>query len=250
MDSVISIKDLCFSYNTTPVLDRVNLTVYKGELLGLIGPNGAGKTTLLRTILGLLTAQSGEIKVAQQTKQPRHLLLGYVPQRHEFDWNYPLNVENVVMTGITPHLGWFRRPKQKHWEAVYQALEKVALLNLRERPIAELSGGQKQRALIARALVSNPKILLLDEPFTGLDHPNQDALSALFTSLTTQGTTIIMSTHDLLQAVDICSRLAMLNRKILATGSPQEIAQKQIWMDTYQVKENSALLRSIGLVKK
>lgn len=245
--AVLEIRNVCVNLGEVEVVSGVTFDVEKGELLGLIGPNGAGKTTLMRTVLGLLTPAQGTIEVVGAGKKP-WLHIGYVPQRHEFDWSYPISVESVVMTGLTPHLGWFHRPKAEHWEMVYKALKDVAMFDLRDRTIDELSGGQKQRVLIARALVSNPRLLLLDEPFTGLDHPNQDALSDLFRELVGRGTSIMMSTHDLTQAVDICDRLAMLNRTLRALGKPADLLKPELWMETYQVREDSALLRSLGLI--
>ncbi|WP_353066582.1 ATP-binding cassette domain-containing protein [Arcanobacterium hippocoleae] len=133
------------------------------------------------------------------------------------------------------------------WAAVYRALRQVDLYDLRKRTIDELSGGQKQRVLIARALADGPSLLLLDEPFTGLDHPNQDALAALFQKLRDSSVAILMSTHDLTQAVDICDRLVMLNRTVRAIGAPHQLLDRQLWMETYQVQENSALLRMLGM---
>lgn len=247
MPNSLEISQLNVRYGKLFALSDVNLELRQGELLGLIGPNGAGKTTLMKSILGLLPIASGEIRIPGAGAKP-WLEIGYVPQRQVFDWEYPISVEQVVMTGFTPHLGWFRRPKTEHWQAVYQALEKVAMLKLRQRPIGQLSGGQKQRVLIARAMVTNPKLLLLDEPFTGLDHPNQDALSDLFRRLVTEGCSILMSTHDLVQAIDICDRLAMLNRSIKAIGTPAELSNPTLWMETYQVAADSALLRSVGMI--
>lgn len=257
VNNVLTISNLSVTYGTTVALDNVSITIKMGEILGIIGPNGAGKTTLLKSVLNLVPRQSGTITLTPSSdhktnKIPSKILkpwlhLGYVPQRHVFDWNYPLSVEYVVMSGITAHLGWLRRPRKQHWEQVYRALAQVDLFELRERPISDISGGQQQRALIARALVSDPCVLLLDEPFTGLDHPTQDSLSDLFKRLTEHGSSILMSTHDLAQAVDVCDRFAMLNHQLVAVGKPQELRNRQLWMETYQVSENSPLLRTIGL---
>ncbi|VEI13304.1 Zinc import ATP-binding protein ZnuC [Trueperella bialowiezensis] len=221
------------------ILSGVNVHVNPGELVGLIGPNGAGKTTLMRAIMGLIPASAGTIEASGP--------IGYVPQRQELDWGYPMSVEELVATAFIR--GW-RPSRGNHWEAVYRALRKVDMFDYRKRTINELSGGQKQRVIIARALAPQPHILLLDEPFTGLDHPNQDVLSDLFVGLARSGVAILMSTHDLTQAVDISDELVMLNETVRACGKPDELLKPELWMETYQVKEDSALLRSLGMVSR
>lgn len=158
-----------------------------------------------------------------------------------------MSLEQLVATSFIPQRPWFSRLGRNEWEAVYHALETVGLADYSERALVELSGGQKQRLLVARALVTQPSLLLLDEPFTGLDHPNQDSLTDLFTSLAQQGVGIIMSTHDLPAAVDMCSHLLMLKRTMRAFGSPAELRDPQLWMDTYSVRADSSLLKSLGL---
>ncbi|WP_124054359.1 anchored repeat-type ABC transporter ATP-binding subunit [Arcanobacterium ihumii] len=242
MNPVVHIDQLCVSLGGRKVLSDVSLDIFPGELLGLIGPNGAGKTTLMRSIMGLIPVDSGEITCEGSARS-----IGYVPQRQDIDWTYPISIESMVMTSFLRELGVFRRPKEEHWAGVYTALKKVGLYDLRSRTIGELSGGQKQRVLIARALATNPVMLLLDEPFTGLDHPNQDALSDLFVELAGSGVAIMMSTHDLSQAVDISDRLAMINGTLRAIGEPKDLLIPDLWMETYQVRADSALLRSLGM---
>lgn len=222
------------------ILHDVSVRVGRGELVGLIGPNGAGKTTLMRAIMGLIPMLSGTIRVAGSAPT------GYVPQRQEIDWSYPMSVEQLVATAfIGPGR---RRSRRDALGATYRALRKVGMYDYAERTISDMSGGQKQRVLVARALATDSDLLLLDEPFTGLDHPNQDALSGLFVNLArTEGVAILMSTHDLTQAVDISDSIVMLNRSVRATGAPQTLMNPQLWMDTYQVRRDSALLRSLGM---
>lgn len=283
----LEVRNLNVNLGGRPVLTDVNLCLPAGTLMGLVGPNGAGKTTLLRTILGLLRPASGQIllsgqssqfgqfgqsgQVSQniQTRQASEISqisqvkkvgyfgrlsrrqsiskLGYVPQRHEFAWDFPISIEGVVTSGLTGQIGWFGRLQKTHYQSVYRALEQVKLVDLHTRPVAELSGGQRQRVLIARALATNPAVLLLDEPFTGLDQPSMDLLSDLFLELTAQGVAILMSTHDLGGAIDICHQLALLKGTITASGTPQELRDPQIWMRTYGVRPNSSLLRTVGI---
>ncbi|MCP2636511.1 anchored repeat-type ABC transporter ATP-binding subunit [Microbacterium sp. HD4P20] len=229
-----------------PVLHDVDLTVNRGELVGLIGPNGAGKTTLLRTILGLVAPVSGRVLVEGRTAKPGRSSLGYVPQRHEFAWEFPINVAEVVATGLTGRLGLLRRPGATEWGAVADALHRVRMTDLAERPVGQLSGGQRQRVLVARALVLQPAVLLLDEPFTGLDMPTQDLLSQLFGELAREGHAVLMTTHDIPSALYTCDRIALLNRTIIATGQPQPLAaDPELWMAAFGVAADSALLRML-----
>ncbi|MFC6353606.1 metal ABC transporter ATP-binding protein [Rothia nasimurium] len=172
----VTITDLHAGYPGRPVLTSLNLTLHPGEFVGLIGANGAGKTTLLRSLLGLVPTSKGRIDILDEPPLKARAHIGYVPQKHLFQWDFPITVENAVMSGRTRAIGWFRRPRRTDWQAVYSALDKAELTDLKDRPVGELSGGQKQRVLLARALASAPKLLLLDEPFTGVDAPPHPGL--------------------------------------------------------------------------
>ncbi|PLB83686.1 anchored repeat-type ABC transporter ATP-binding subunit [Actinotignum timonense] len=252
MVPALTVRDLAVVLGGVRVLRDVNLEVEAGELVGLIGPNGAGKTTLMRSIMGLLTPAAGTVEVRGERVRPGrpHRAIGYVPQSRATQWGYPMSVEELVATGLERR-GLLARARlgRSAWEKVYAALDRVDLFEMRRRPIGQLSGGQQQRILIARALVRDPAILLLDEPFTGLDHPTQDSLADLFLSLRAGGAGIIMSTHDLTQAVDISTRVALLNRTIIAAGPPADILRADLWMETFQVRASSPLLRVLGMVK-
>jgi len=155
-------------------------------------------------------------------------------------------VAGVVMTGLTGRLGLARRPGAAQWEAVADALDRVRMTGLADRPVGQLSGGQRQRVLVARALALRPSVLLLDEPFTGLDMPTQELLSALFTDLAHEGRAVLMTTHDLLNALDGSDRIALLNRTVVATGTPTRLAaDPDLWVRTFGVGEDSALLRML-----
>ncbi len=228
------------------VLDGVDLAVDRGELVGLIGPNGAGKTTLMRSILGLQRVAAGSIRVDGNATRAGRVEIGYVPQRHDFAWDFPLSVSGVVATGLTGRLGLFRRPGEAEWEAVADALERVRMTSLADRPVGQLSGGQRQRVLVARALVLRPAVLLLDEPYTGLDMPTQELLGALFSELAREGRAVLMTTHDLLGAIDGSDRIALLNRRIVASGAPAELLRDETaWTSTFGVGQDSALLRML-----
>lgn len=246
--SALGVRNLSVELGGREVLTSIDLTVDKGELIGLLGPNGAGKTTLLRTLLGLLRPREGTVLINDEPTRPRHAGLGYVPQRHEFAWDFPIPVENAVMSGRTGHLGLFRRPRVTDWNAVADALEQVGLADLRARPVGELSGGQRQRVLLARALALQPSVLLLDEPLTGLDMPTQEVLSELFRTLAREARAVLLTTHDLPGARHSCDRLALLNRKLIAVGAPEQLREPQVWMDTFGIGEHSPLLKILDVV--
>lgn len=229
-----------------PVLNDVNLQVTGGEFLGLLGPNGAGKTTLLRSILGLVSLDSGSISIAGRSHTSARGHVGYVPQRHEFAWDFPISIHDTVMTGRTRSIGWLRRPKVADYEAVALALDRVRLTDLADRPIGELSGGQRQRVLVARALTTNPALLLLDEPFTGLDMPSAELLLDLFHELALEGVAIVMSTHNLAEAMEVCDRVVLLNGRVIGDGSPDTLHDRTLWMEAFGISESSPLLKIVG----
>ncbi|MEU4690186.1 anchored repeat-type ABC transporter ATP-binding subunit [Actinoplanes sp. NPDC023714] len=220
-----------------PVLRGVDLSLHAGEFAALLGPNGAGKTTLIRAALGLIPLRAGGITCTGA---------GYVPQRHEFSWDFPASVQDAVLSGLVRRIGLFRRPAVAHWRAVWDALDQVHLADLRKRPVGELSGGQRQRVLVARALVLQPSVLLLDEPFTGLDMPAQETLTALFTAIA-RDRAVLMATHDLAAAAYTCDRLILLNRSVVAAGPFADLRDPEIWMRTFEVGPASHLLKSLSL---
>jgi manganese/iron transport system ATP-binding protein len=249
--AVLEVAGLSVRLGGRFALRDAELRVARGELVGLIGPNGAGKTTLLRTALGLLKPAGGRVRVEGRDVRPGRVAIGYVPQRHEFAWDFPISVENVVMTGRTGRLGLLRRPGVEDWRAVDDALERVRMSDLRTRPAGELSGGQRQRMLVARALALQPSVLLLDEPFTGLDMPTQELLSALFVSLAREGRAVLMTTHDLAAALLSCDRLVLLNGTVVAEGTPRALSQDAgAWMETFGVAADSPLLRILKAVAR
>lgn len=248
-DQVLRVGGVSVELGGRRVLREVELVVAAGEQVGLIGPNGAGKTTLLRALLGLLPLRQGEIRINGKTPAEARGSIGYVPQRHEFVWDYPVDVGTAVMTGRTHRIGWLRRPRNKDRQAVDEALERVDLQDLRRRPIGELSGGQRQRVLVARALALRPSLLLLDEPFTGLDVPTQEILTKLFRELTAEGSAILMTTHDLPAAADTCSRLCLLNETVIADGPPDELRDPAVWLQAFGVARSEQLLHSLGVTR-
>ncbi|MFF8380128.1 anchored repeat-type ABC transporter ATP-binding subunit [Streptomyces sp. NPDC015661] len=213
---LLRVRSLSVALGGRTAVADVSLAVSGGELVGLLGPNGAGKTTLLRAVLGLVAPSSGAVD-ARGT-------VGYVPQRHEFAWDFPIDVAGAVLSGRTRTVGWLRPPRARDRAAADEALERAGLTALRRRPIGELSGGQRQRVLVARALAAEPRLLLLDEPFTGVDVPTQDLLNELFGRLAAEGRGLLMTTHDLAAAARTCTRVLLLNRTLVAEGGPELLA--------------------------
>jgi manganese/iron transport system ATP-binding protein len=229
-----------------PVLRDVDLRVDAGEFAALLGPNGAGKTTLIRAALGLVPLKAGHVRVAGRPAGRGGTGAGYVPQRHEFSWDFPASVQDAVLSGLVRRIGLFRRPQVAHWQAAWAALDQVRLADLRKRPVGELSGGQRQRVLVARALVLKPPVLLLDEPFTGLDLPAQETLTELFTEIARERA-VLMATHDLAAAAYTCDRLILLNRTVVADGPAADLRDPAIWMRTFDVGPGSHLLKALAL---
>ena len=244
--SALDISGLDVSYPGREVLKSVSLSVAPGEFCALIGPNGAGKTTLLRAILGVIPSRSTHITSMGLPLQPRSV--GYVPQRHEFAWDFPISIRQAVLSARARRIGWGHRAKIDDHRAVEEALHQVGLAQLGDRVIGELSGGQRQRVLVARALALRPRLLLLDEPFTGLDMPTQESLMDVFRRLALNGCAILMTTHDILGAIDACDRLFLLNSTVVASGKPEEIRDPQVWMRTFDIRPSNPLLKVLGVI--
>ncbi|MFC9064402.1 MULTISPECIES: anchored repeat-type ABC transporter ATP-binding subunit [Streptomyces] len=242
----LSVEELTVELGGRDVLQRVSLDVEAKDFLGLVGPNGAGKTTLLRSALGLVRVSSGRVTVEGRPVRLARDRVGYVPQRHEFAWDFPISVADAVLSGRTRRVGWLRRPGVADHRAVNEALERVAMSGLRDRPVGQLSGGQRQRVLVARALALRPSVLLLDEPFTGLDVPTQELLTDLFVRLSREeGQAVVMTTHDLLAAMHTCTRLCLINRTVVAAGTPGELRDAALWQRAFGIRDGSPLLRAL-----
>jgi ABC-type Mn2+/Zn2+ transport system ATPase subunit len=203
-------------------LDGVSLSIAPGERAAVIGPNGAGKSTLFKVIVGLLPHLTGDVLVHGHSHHAGDCpSIGYVPQREAVDWNFPVTVMDVALMGRVKEIGWLRRPGSADREAARAALAQVGLAGLAGRPIADLSGGQQQRAFIARALTQRADVLLLDEPFGGVDVEAQAVVFKVLDELRERGVTVLISTHDLEMATTRFDRLILLNRRVLADGPAQ-----------------------------
>ncbi|WP_338136185.1 anchored repeat-type ABC transporter ATP-binding subunit [Pseudoclavibacter albus] len=248
----LAARDLVVDLAGRRILNGASLEIHTGELTSLVGPNGAGKTTLLRSLLGLIPLRSGVVELRGTSRgsgRGSRGAIGYVPQRHEFAWEFPASVQEVVMTGRVGKLGLFRRPGVEDWKRVAKSLAMVRMSEFAERPIAELSGGQRQRVLVARALALGSDILVLDEPFTGLDMPTQELLGELFVELARDGRAVLTTTHDLVHAMTASDRVAVLSAgTISASGTPAELAEPGIWASAFGVAEASPLVKSLQAV--
>lgn len=206
-------------------IQDVSFTAEVGERVGILGPNGAGKSTLFKALVGILPHNDGSISVDGQDCSASHQWVGYVPQSHALDWDFPVTVWDVVMMGRTRHIGWFRFPRPKDKAIVAAMLERVGMYEYRGRRLRELSGGQRQRVFIARALAQESRVLLLDEPFTGVDVAAEDEIRRLLDRLSEEGVTMLIATHDLQNAGRDFDRLLLLKKTVLAYGSAAEVLQ-------------------------
>ncbi len=221
-EPLLEVSRVSMRYDGVVALEDVSFTVEPGVRIAIVGPNGAGKSTLLKIIAGVLTPTTGAVRIYGHGPQG-HLCVAYIPQRSQVDWNFPMTVADVVMMGRVGKMGLFRHPGARDWEAVRRALEQVGMADLADRPIRALSGGQQQRMFIARALAQEAELLLMDEPFTGLDLPSQEGIMEILERLRRQGVTVLVATHDLEQAAAYFDRVLLLNRRLIAFGTPEEV---------------------------
>ncbi len=213
-DALIEAVGLSAGYDGKPAISAVEFSLSAGQTLALLGPNGGGKTTLLRALLGELRPQAGTLRVGATC--------GAVPQTERSRLDYPVSALDVATMGTLPRLPWWRRPGRREREAARSALERVGLRALAEQTFGRLSGGQRQRVLIARALVQDAGVLLLDEPFSGLDRPSAEGLETLIGELAGEGRAVVIATHDLEQARS-CDLVLCINKSQIACGQPERV---------------------------
>lgn len=217
----IELHDVGVTYpNGYVALEGVSARFHGGTICGLVGVNGAGKSTLFKAIIGFVRPTTGYVKIAGQHVRDalKNNLVSYVPQTEDVDWNFPVLVEDVVMMGRYGHMGFLRRPSQADKQAVEVALERVDMSAYKKRQIGELSGGQKKRVFVARALAQGGQVVLLDEPFAGVDIKTEESLISLFRSLAKEGRLILVSTHNLGSVPSFCDEVMLINNHVLAYG--------------------------------
>lgn len=229
----IEVTDLTVAYQDKPVLWDIDLDVPPGVLLSIVGPNGAGKTTLIKAILGLVRPAAGNVLIYDKPYDSQRRIVGYVPQRGSVDWDFPTNVLDVVMMGRYGSLGWVRRPGKKERELAMQALEKVGMEAYTTRQISQLSGGQQQRVFLARALVQDATVYLMDEPFQGVDATTERAIVTLLQELRANGKTVVVVHHDLQTVTDYFDWVMLLNIRRIASGPVDETFTPDNLRETY-----------------
>lgn len=219
-------KGLTVTYrNGVTALRDATFSVPRGAIAALVGVNGAGKSTLFKAVMGFLPAASGEIGVLGRSVREalKAGLVAYVPQAEEVDWSFPVLVEDVVMMGRYGRMGFLRRPSADDRKAVAAALERVGMTAYRDRQIGELSGGQRKRVFLARALAQDGRVILLDEPFTGVDVKTEDAIIALLKELRDEGRVMLVSTHNLGSVPEFCDQTVLVKGTVLACGPTEEV---------------------------
>lgn len=229
----LHVEDLTVTYGGTPVLWDIDMDIPPGVMAAVIGPNGAGKSTLLKAVLGLLKPVAGHIRFLGQPLKPMRQSIAYSPQRHSVDWDFPTTAADVVEMGLYGEIGWFKRPNRSHRERALAALREVDMEAFSERQISELSGGQQQRVFIARALVQDAPIMILDEPTAGVDVTTENIILALLKRLRDQGKTLIVVHHDLTNVQAHFDWLVMLNVQVIAQGPLSEVFTEENLRATY-----------------
>ena len=233
MSPALELHDLTVSYAKKPVLYGVDVQVSQGALVGIIGPNGAGKSTMIRAIMGLTPASSGWVQIFGETFEKSRHRVGYVPQREQVDWDFPVNVMDVVLMGRYGRRGWLRRVTKEDKKIAEESLDKVGMLPFRNRQIANLSGGQQQRVFLARALAQQSDLYLMDEPFAGVDATTERAIVTLLQDLQSQGKTILVVHHDLTTAKEYFDHLLLLNMRLVAFGKTEDVFTMEQLQKTY-----------------
>lgn len=222
----IEAVNLSARYGEELALDNLNFCLESGHRIAVVGPNGAGKTTLFKVIVGIMPPTAGSVVV--HGHQPgEHICVSYLPQRSDVDWDFPVNVFDVVMMGRIREIGFFRHPSGDDKRIVERALAGVGLQAHTKRSIGDLSGGQQQRVFLAQAVAQNPEIVLLDEPLSGLDVPSRAAILEILDDLRDRGVTVIVATHDLNLAGEHFDEVMLLNRQLIAMGPPQEVLTRE-----------------------
>lgn len=242
----LEVINISIGYGDKVVLRDVSFQIPHGARVAVVGPNGAGKSTLFKGLVGLLPLKSGRILIHGLDLGMHQDCVAYVPQREEVDWKFPVTVTDVVMMGRYGKLGWLRKPSKADQDVVRESLIHLGISDLGKKSIGELSGGQQQRVFLARAVAQEPHILLMDEPFTGVDITTQETTLKLLDTLRERSVTAIISTHDLNLAASRFDYILLLNKRVIAFGPPDEVMRQenlsQAFGNSLLVMENGAML--------
>ena len=222
--AAVAVENLTVRYGEVTALSQVSFDVVPASITGLLGMNGSGKSTLYASVMGLVKPTAGSVRIfgASSAAARSSNEVAYVPQSESVDWNFPISVRDVVLMGRYGRMGFSRRPRRADQLAVEEAIERVGLSDLASRSIGALSGGQRKRAFVARGIAQDARLLLLDEPFAGVDTGSESTITGLLRELRSEGRTILISTHDLAGVPELCDDVILLQRRVLFQGPPSE----------------------------
>ncbi|GAA4447488.1 ABC transporter ATP-binding protein [Novipirellula rosea] len=229
----LSVDDLTVAYHRKPVIWDVGFDLPAGSLIGVVGPNGAGKSTLLKAVMDLVPVASGRVKVFGDTYRRNRNRVGYVPQRESVDWDFPVDALDVVAMGLYSKIGWCFPVRKKHRQAAMEALDRVGIADLARRQISQLSGGQQQRTFLARALVQDADLYLMDEPFAAVDASTEKAIVEILRELKSRGKTAVVIHHDLQTVPEYFDYVVLLNMRVVAHGPVEETFTSENLNKTY-----------------
>jgi len=229
----LRVSDLTVAYHRKPVIWDVEFSIPQGKLVGVVGPNGAGKSTLLKAIMDLIPRASGRVEVFGQPYAKSRRRVGYVPQRESVDWDFPVDALDVVTMGLYRQIGWCMPVRRRHREAALEALARVGIADLAHRQISQLSGGQQQRTFLARALVQDADLYLMDEPLAAVDAATEAAIMELMRQMQVDGKTALVIHHDLQSVPDYFDHVVLLNMRVVATGQTDEVFTTENLQKTY-----------------
>lgn len=230
----IEVAHLTVSYNARPALLDVSVNIEADQLVGVIGPNGAGKSTFIKAVLGFVKPDLGTVRIAGSNAQNAKGLVAYVPQRGAVDWDFPITVKEVALMGRYQKIPWYSSPGKEDWETAMEALEMVRMEDFSDRQIGELSGGQQQRVFMARALAQGSNILLLDEPFAGVDAATERAILEVLDRAKKSGKTLVVVHHDLSTAAEYFDKLLLIKQRLYAYGQPTAVLQEDLLSQVYE----------------
>jgi ABC-type Mn2+/Zn2+ transport system ATPase subunit len=246
--SIIEVENLTVSYGPKPALLDVSLCISQGQLVGVIGPNGAGKSTLIKAILGFVKRDIGIVRIDGISAEKAKGRVAYVPQRGTVDWDFPITVKEVALMGRYHHVPWYRDARPQDHKIVDEALEMVRMQDFRNQQIGQLSGGQQQRVFMARALAQGADILLLDEPFAGVDAATERAILDVLEQAKSAGKTLVVVHHDLTTAGEYFDQLILIKQRLYAYGPPGVVLREDLLSEVYEgrLRVFSALIKDKG----